>query len=284
MNKAEILEILQSLDMRPDKNFGQNFMIDKNLLDFIVRTVAPAKGDLILEVGPGLGALTRRLVASDARIISVEIDKRLSEYLETNIKAPNFHLVRGDVCRIDIPSVLAQFGGHGEKPARWRCVANLPYSITTPFIAEMLQMENPPADMLFMLQRETAERFDAGIDSKAYGSITVLLQCVYEMELVRKVHRNVFFPVPDVDSAIMHFKLKEQQRLGPSKLADLESFLRLAFSQRRKKMNRTLEARYAASDIEKAYAELKLDPNSRPGQVTQEQFVRLLEMLSGSAD
>ncbi len=269
MNKKELLPILEELGVTPGRHFGQNFMIDDNLLDFICRKAAPAPGETILEIGPGLGSLTRKLLVAGAKVTAIEIDKRLADYLEKNISHPDFKLVRGDACRLDIPHIMN---------CEFRIVANLPYSITSPFIATMLNLEAPPLEMLFMLQKETGLRLASGPGTKNYGSLSVLVQSAYVVEYLRGVSPQVFFPAPEVDSAIVKFTIrKEIPPLQERKL--LHKLVRAAFSQRRKKMYKQVVAAFAKEEVDKAYASMGISMNARAEELTVKQFLAMAKIV-----
>ena len=198
MNKQQLTAALESIGMRPGRGLGQNFLLDGNLLDYIVRLSAPGKGERILEVGPGFGALTSRLLKAGAEVYAVEFDHRIAEYLRTHIEKGNFHLTEADACRVDYVELLEN------RP--FRAIANLPYSISTIFIARMLDLPNPPESMFFMLQREMGERLSAVPGTKNYGALSVRTQLRYDVKLEKIVPPEVFFPPPEVDSAIVSFR------------------------------------------------------------------------------
>ncbi|HBC87434.1 MAG TPA: ribosomal RNA small subunit methyltransferase A [Lentisphaeria bacterium] len=270
MNKKELLPILDELGVTPRKHFGQNFMIDENLLDFILRTANPKKDDIILEVGPGLGSLTRKLLEAGAKVTAIEIDKRLAEYLEEHISNPNFKLVRGDACRLNLSHFV---------PGEFRIVANLPYSITSPFIGAMIDLETPPSEMLFMLQKETGLRLASGPGTKNYGSLSVRVQSVYQVEYLRGVARQVFYPPPEVDSAIVKFtRRKEFPSLTERQL--LFNLVRTAFSHRRKKMFKQIAAVFDPEKITAALNSLGVTKDARAEELTVKQFVALAKMIA----
>ncbi len=273
MNKKELLPILAELGVTPGKHFGQNFMIDDNLLDFICRKAAPVPGEIILEIGPGLGSLTRKLLEAGAKVTAIEIDKRLAEYLGKNISSPNFTLVCGDACRLDIMEFM---------PSEFRIVANLPYSITSPFIARMTDLETPPSEMLFMLQKETGMRLASGPGTKNYGSLSVFVQSVYTVEYLRGVAPQVFFPAPEVDSAIVKFtRRKDYPSLSDRKI--LHKLVRTAFSQRRKKMFKQIVTVFDREKTEKAYASMAISMNARAEELTVKQFMAMGRLMADDA-
>lgn len=270
MNKKELLPLLDELGVHPGKRFGQNFMIDDNLLDFICRRAAPKEGDNILEIGPGLGSLTRKLLASGAKVTAIELDKRLAEYLQKTISNPNFKLVIGDACRINLAELFQ---------SEFRIVANLPYSISSPFIADTLQIETPPTEMIFMLQKETGMRLSSGPGTKNYGSLSVTVQAVYNVEYLRTVSPQVFFPVPEVESAILKFTRKKDY-LPLVEREIFRNLVRTAFSQRRKKMFKQISAIFDPVKITTAMNSLNISKDARAEELTVKQFVALAKMLT----
>ncbi len=279
MNKAELLNKLAEFNIRPGKHFGQNFMTDENMLDFIYRKTDPRPGELILEVGPGFGALTEKLLASGANVISVELDKRLYEFLKKNMRSENFTLVCGDACRIDIDAIICEFRRSGQDFPAWRCVANLPYSISTPFMAQLLKMRNPPQEMFFMLQKETAERFIAKPRTKEYGAISVMVQAMFSTEILRTVPPQVFFPPPKVESALARFKLKNMSEHERERIRELSPLAKLAFSHRRKKLSSNLASSYTKDSILEAFDAIHVGPDVRAEELELVKFINMLRHL-----
>ena len=247
-------------------------MIDANLVDFIARSSGVAEGDLVVEIGPGLGILTEKLLDLGAEVLAVELDKRVFDYLKRKIDRKGFRLVQGDACRINLQELV---DGRG-----WKCVANLPYSISTPFAASLAESPSPPLSALLLLQKETAERFAAKPKTKEYGAVSAMLQMVFEVSIVRKVSPKVFHPVPKVDSALARFELKEK-RPSPEALSEISKLLRAAFSQRRKKMVKALSAKYGPRAAA-AMDAVGVDPNARAEELTPEQFLLLADSLGVS--
>ena len=273
MNKKELLATLESFGMRPGKILGQNFLIDNNLLEFIVRTAMPEKGEVILEAGPGFGALTRPLLESGAEVYAIEFDRRLCEYLRDNIKEPNFHLIEGDACRVDIASIIP-------KGKKFRAIANLPYSISSIFTARLLELPEPPKQMVFMLQKEMAERLAAAPNTKDYGSLSVRAQQIYDVKILRKVPPQVFHPRPKVDSAIAGFTLREREDMpGFDLRMRLSGIARITFAQRRKKILKPLSTAYGQEKVEKALEKLNISIHARPGELNVEQYEELAKLL-----
>lgn len=271
MNKQQLLAALESIGMRPGRGLGQNFLLDGNLLDFIVRLSAPKKGEKILEVGPGFGALTSRLLKSGAEVYAVEFDHRIAEYLRSHVDRENFHLTEADACRVDYIELL----GGGE----FRAIANLPYSISTIFIARMLDLPHPPESMFFMLQREMGERLSAAPGTKNYGALSVRTQLRYEVKLEKIVPPEVFFPPPEVDSAIVSFRRRGGDGDDPELCRLLPGVVKTVFAQRRKQMGKVLGQNYGKEKAAAALAAVNLPPEVRPDKLTVEQFIALTRRL-----
>ena len=278
MNKTELLQILDEMNIRPGKKFGQNFMLDNNLLDFISREANIQKDDLIVEVGPGCGALTRKILEKGANLIAVEIDKRICDYLTKNLKHSNFTLIQGDACRIDILEHLKKITNNKYDIRKWKCIANLPYSISSPFIAELLEVPFPPEEMLFLLQKETGQRLIAKPGTKNYGSLSVRVQSVFDVKLIRTIPPNVFYPQPDINSALVRFKRRESFP-DAAKIRQLSKTVKVAFSQRRKKMIKAISAVYGKECSLCAFKTLKIDTNARAEELTPKEFQKLSEAL-----
>lgn len=271
MNKQQLTAALESIGMRPGRGLGQNFLLDGNLLDFIVRLGAPKTGETILEVGPGFGSLTRRLLKAGAEIYAVEFDHRIAEYLRKNLDNPNFHLTEADACRVNYAELL------GGKP--FRTIANLPYSISTIFIARMLELPEAPESMFFMLQREMGERLCAEPDNKSYGALSVRTQFRYTVKLEKIVPPDVFFPQPEVDSAIVSFRRHDRYASEPELCRLLPGVVKNVFAQRRKQMGKVLGQYYGKEKAAAALEALNLPHEIRPDKLTVDQFAALTRKL-----
>lgn len=278
MKKEELVKILSSFGMRPGKKLGQNFLIDSNLLDFIFRQANLQKNDIILEVGPGFGCLTKKLIASGAQVIAIELDKRLAEYLMENFNFPNFRLIQGDACRLDIESLITEFCGKKSERLDWKCVANLPYSISTPFVMTIARLRNPPVEMQLLLQKETAERFAAQPSTKAYGAVSAALQSIYDVTLVRSIPPQVFYPPPKITSALSSFKLRKTEYNF-----DFESyiaFIKMSFSFKRKKLVSNLSQAFPATVVLEALSTMNLSESVRAEELCPKIFVELYTLLN----
>jgi len=267
MKKTELMKVLEEFNFRPGKILGQNFLIDDNLLEFIVRTTAPQPGEVILEAGPGFGALTRKMLNSGAEVHAIEFDHRICDYLRNNLQHERFHLTEGDACRVKIADILPE-------NKDFRSIANLPYAISSIYIAKMLELPRLPRQMLFMLQKEMGLRMAAQPGTKNYSALSVRAQAMYHVKLLRTVPKQVFFPQPGVDSALVDFHLKSDA-LSQTAGAQLGKVARCAFSQRRKKMIKPLARNYGQAVVEAAFAALSLDLEIRPDKLDTATFIAL---------
>ena len=271
MNRKELVSALAELGMRPGRGLGQNFLIDGNLLDAIARINAPAPGEAILEVGPGFGALTERLLAAGAQVTAVEFDRRLAEYLRRHLACENLRLIEADACKVDYAELFPDGG--------FRAIANLPYSISSVFIARMLELENPPERMFFMLQREMGERLAALPGTKAYGALSVRVQFDYAVRIERIVPPEVFYPPPEVESALVEFRRHREFALNGARRSRLRGLVNSAFAQRRKQLGKVLGGVYGREQAAAALRDAGIAPEIRPDKLTCADYLRLAKGL-----
>jgi len=211
------------------KRFGQHFLIDGAVIDAIVDAIDPKPGDALVEIGPGLGAMTDPLVARGAKLTVIELDRDLAERLR---RRPELDVIEADVLQVDF-AALAQRRGQ-----RLRVVGNLPYNISTPILFRLLGVAAHVVDQHFMLQKEVVERMAAAPGSKDYGRLSVMLQWRYAIESVLDVPPTAFDPPPRVESAVV--RMQPLPALPAVDAGLLEELVRVAFSQRRKLLRNTL--------------------------------------------
>jgi 16S rRNA (adenine1518-N6/adenine1519-N6)-dimethyltransferase len=218
------------LDHRPRKRFGQHFLADLSVIDAIVRAIAPRSGQAMVEIGPGLAALTQPLVERLGRLAVVELDRDLAARLR---KHPQLEVVEADVLNVDFTALAQRLG-----VPRLRVAGNLPYNISTPILFHLLEHVGVVEDQHFMLQKEVVDRMVAAPATSDYGRLSVMLQWRYEMEDVLAVPPDAFDPPPKVDSAVVRMVPRPQPAaLDPALLSEL---VQVAFSQRRKLLRHTL--------------------------------------------
>ncbi|MEM1057967.1 MAG: 16S rRNA (adenine(1518)-N(6)/adenine(1519)-N(6))-dimethyltransferase RsmA [Verrucomicrobiota bacterium] len=233
MTRTEIRQALESRGLQPLKQLGQNFLHDANLCAWLAASVLedqPA-GAEVLELGPGLGALTRPLLARGAAVHAIEVDRGLSRFLRETLAAePRFALTEGDA--------LAEIARREALPAV--VAGNLPYNISTPLLMELLDHPTPPARMQFLLQREVGERLGSPANTKSYGALSVILQAEYRVEILRLFPPQVFYPEPEVASAAVRLTRRAKPAVTLAERAAFRRFVKQGFSQRRKKLRNLL--------------------------------------------
>lgn len=269
MNKQELISALESLGMRPGRGLGQNFLLDGNLLDWIVRNSGAKTGDAVLEVGPGFGALTEKMVAAGFQVTAIEFDHRLAEYLRKKFAdTENFRLIEADACKVDYNELFPP-------GVTYRAVANLPYAISSVFIAKMIEADNPPETMFFMLQKEMGERLAAIQGTKAYGALSVRTQLCYDVTIAKIVPPQVFCPPPEVDSALVAFA-RNQRQTAEVRMEIFTPLVRALFNQRRKQIGKVLGQ--VIGDKDRALEILEkcgFSPELRPDKLSVADFIRL---------
>ena len=213
------------------KRFGQHFLTDGSVIDAIIDAIDPKPGEALVEIGPGLGAMTHPLVARCEQLTVIELDRDLAQRLRQQAV---LNVIEADVLNVDFGAIAVQKG------QRLRVVGNLPYNISTPILFHLLGAVQHVADQHFMLQREVVERMAAAPGSKAYGRLSVMLQWRYDIESIIDVPPEAFEPPPRVDSAVVRMLPLPLAGLPAVDPLLLEELVRVAFSQRRKLLRHTL--------------------------------------------
>lgn len=247
---------------------GQHFLFDPSILERIVSFSGVSDQDTVVEIGPGLGTLTKFLARAAKRVICIELDRRLIERLRENLRElNNVEIIHDDALRFD-------YGFVGE---RFKVVSNIPYSISTPLIFKLLEYRGRIISMTLLLQKELARRIIAGPGSKEYGLLSIMVRLYSEPEIGFYVSKGAFSPPPEVDSACVHFRMYERP---PYKIKDPSLFrevVKTAFSQRRKMIANSLRQ---FPDIHQALERAGINPRSRPEELSIEDFIKLTESLS----
>jgi 16S rRNA (adenine1518-N6/adenine1519-N6)-dimethyltransferase len=253
----------------PKKSLGQHFLVDDNILGVIARLAELDARDVVLEVGPGLGVLTRVLAERCAHVHAVELDERLEPHLRALAAAGNVSLHWGDALRLGLSAL---------EPAPTKLVANLPYNVATPIVAESLDGLPTIGLWCVMVQREVADRFFATPSTKAYGAVSVLVQLAARRTALHPVSRTVFRPPPNVDSAIVAFRRTEL----PDGFPSIRRVVEAAFAHRRKTLANSLDLAGVASraDAVAALGTLGLDPSVRAEALEPPVFVELARLLA----
>ena len=263
-----IRELLDSLGHRPNKGLGQNYLIDSNILGIIIEAAKITPSDRLLEIGPGLGALTQALLATGAPLTAIEKDQTMVAHLRARF--PELHLLDADVLDINLNELFA--GGIN------KIVANLPYSVGSRFIVNALEARPLPERMVFMVQKEVSDRLTAQPGGKEYGLLAIWSQLNYEVRCIKNVSPTCFMPAPKVWSAVVRF---EKRAVPLAEVTDYERFkklVKLSFTQRRKQIGSNLRKNYP--EFFPGLEKCGIDPAARPEQISIKQWVA----LANSAD
>ena len=280
-NPQNTIEILKKYDFMFQKRFGQNFLIDTHVLEKIIKSAEITKDDLVLEIGPGIGTMTQYLCENAREVVAVEIDKNLIPILENDTLAmyDNVTVINEDILKLDL-NALVQERNSGK---RIKVVANLPYYITTPIIMGLFESHVPLQNITVMVQKEVADRMQAGPGSKDYGALSLAVQYYATPYIAANVPQNCFMPRPNVGSAVIRLTLHEEP---PVKVKD-ESFMfaliRASFNQRRKTLVNGLtnaaELNLSKEEVQAALEEMGLSATIRGEALTLEQFAALANLL-----
>jgi 16S rRNA (adenine1518-N6/adenine1519-N6)-dimethyltransferase len=276
LNPTEIRELAAKLGLKPTKKLGQNFVIDQNTVEKIVRTSNVSKDSIVLEVGPGLGSLTLGLMATGAKVIAVEIDERLAEILPNTAKAKGFGESQLIVINKDALEISKSDVNNPDV-----LVANLPYNVSVPVIIHILETFPSIKNYLVMVQSEVADRLAASPGSRTYGSPSVKLQWYAEVSKAGSISRNVFWPVPNVDSDLV--QLHRRNNVDESIRKELFAVVDAAFSQRRKMLRSALSSMCGGSEKASEILEsVQIDPRLRGEALNVSDYVRLTEGMKKS--
>ncbi|NMB08656.1 MAG: 16S rRNA (adenine(1518)-N(6)/adenine(1519)-N(6))-dimethyltransferase RsmA [Tissierellia bacterium] len=272
-----VKEIIDKYEFGFSKSLGQNFLIDGNVLNNIIKMGEITKEDLILEIGPGIGTLTEELALNSKKVVAVEIDKNLLPILDETLKAyDNIEIVHGDILKIDIEKLILEKLDGGPI----KVVANLPYYITTPIIGKLLEENLNIQSIIVMIQKEVAHRIVAKPNTKDYGALSIFINFYTDPEIILKVPKTVFMPQPKVDSAVVKLNLKEEL---PN--IDRELFFKVvksAFGKRRKTILNSLstgELGLEKEIIKNVLEEANIPPNFRAENLKIEDFIKISETL-----
>jgi len=279
-------ELIQKYDIRMTKSLGQNFLVDDNVIDKIVNMADIDKKDIVIEVGPGIGNMTRRLAAKAGRLIAVEIDKHLIRPLEEVLEDfSNSLLINKDILKISLEEIIREEKEKAPSTENVKIVANLPYYITTPIIMKFLE-ENPGIDsMVFMIQKEVAERIVASPGGKDYGALSVAVQYYSKPERLFDVSPHCFVPKPEVDSTVIRMNIYKEPAV---KLINKDMFfatVKASFGQRRKTLLNALanSNKFGRSkeEIRQILIDLGIDENARGETLTINQFAQISNEFAG---
>lgn len=265
MKLSEISATLRDLRVSPVKTLGQNFLHDQNLSRWIIEQAELSPDDYVVEIGPGLGALTEFALSKGAHVLGIEKDARLAQFLRDHFPNDQLEVLHADALAFDVKTLFT-------KP-KVKLIGNLPYYIASELLVEFLDYPSPISLWLLMLQKEVAERISAVPSTKNYGALTLQIQFHYHVEYLRKIPASVFVPQPEVDSAIVRITPRDLTELPACDYELFVQLVRLGFAQRRKQLGKLL--RDQISDWQRAVDTLGLDRQVRAEALSLGQWVGL---------
>lgn len=276
--------------IRAKKSLGQNFLTDPRVAHRIIDAISPLPTDVIIEIGPGTGALTRMLVGRSARVLAVEIDARLADELRRRVVAENLSIVTADALKVNWIELVEEATSALLSPSREilervrvRIVANLPYYISTPIIEKLLSSRTRVFDMTLMLQKEVADRITTGPGGKEYGYLSVMVQYYCAATKLFEVPPSAFTPVPKVQSAVIKLTVREKPAVEVADEAKFFALVRAAFAQRRKTILNNLRAATRSLEfsepVESALEAAFIEPQRRAETLSLAEFAALCKAL-----
>ena len=272
-------ELLRSHGLSARKKYGQNFLVDRSILEKIVDAAGVGAEDTVLEIGPGLGAMTQLLSERAKRVIAVEIDKQLAGLLKESLAdCDNLTIFNEDILKWDAAGYARSEGIES-----YRVVANLPYYITTPILLSLLEGEAPLSGITVMVQKDVADRMQAGPGTKDYGALSLAVQYRAKASVVCTVPPSCFLPRPAVDSAVIRLDVYPEPPVSCRDPERMRRLIRAAFNQRRKTLANALSAdpvlNISRESVQHALAEMGLDELIRGERLSLEEYAKLSDLL-----
>jgi 16S rRNA (adenine1518-N6/adenine1519-N6)-dimethyltransferase len=274
----EVRAALRDSEFRPRKRLGQNFLVHERVLEAIVDLLDLKTDDLVLEIGPGLGALTRRLVDRATGVWAVEVDPFLINRLHQSDLIGNrkFHLISGDILKVPLAEILPK--------QKIKLIGNLPYSISTPVLFRVFELRDHFSSIVLMVQKEVADRIASAPGRKTYGTLSVWCQIHGQVIHKIQVSPEAFFPKPKVRSTVLKMELYPRPRVPREEMTVLRGLLRAAFGQRRKTLGNVMGnwMKSGRNEVEQFLRSQNIDPQRRGETLTIENFIDLTHALASS--
>ena len=280
----DTMEILKKYKIRADKSLGQNFLVNDDVIDKIIEASNISENDLIIEIGPGLGVLTNRLLEKCNNVVAVELDKRMVKIIEERFYkniSNNLEIINDDILKVDL-SNLIQTKKQKSNIKSVKIVANLPYYISTPIIMKLLEQKLQIDEIIVMVQKEVAERLIAQTGTRLSGAITYAVEYFAEASKVIEVPKESFIPSPKVESEVIKLKVRKTHKIEVKDEKLLFDIIQKSFTQRRKTLANALvnyNISKSKSDVEKMFKTLEIDINARGENLTLEQFAKIANYL-----
>ncbi|MBP1743501.1 MAG: rRNA ((1518)-N(6)/adenine(1519)-N(6))-dimethyltransferase [Firmicutes bacterium] len=277
MNEIITRNIVKKYGFKFSKGLGQNFLIDDTVLEDIIQAADISPEDLVIEIGPGVGTLTKLLLKKAKKVVAVELDDKLIPILGEELKEfGNLELIHGDALKVDFNEIIGE-----EKSVK--VVANLPYYVTTPIISRLLKGDYNFSSITIMIQKEVAERIAAKPSTKDYGALTLLVQYHCSVDVIRKVSPEAFIPQPKVESMVIRLNKLPAPRV---EVADVELFfkvIRESFNMRRKTLSNSLKNMKVDKDkLQKAFEDAGIDPVRRGETLSIQEFAKLSDCIKSA--
>ena len=267
-------EVVQKHNFKFSKSLGQNFLIDTNVIDRILEGARVQEGDYVIEVGPGIGTLTKEMGRTAEKVVAIEIDKTLIPILEETLADfPNIEVINQDILKVNVQELVKEKLNGGPV----KLIANLPYYITTPIVMKFLEEDIPVTDIVVMVQKEVADRMNAQPNSKDYGALSVAVQYYCDTEIVAKAPRHMFMPQPNVDSTVIGLHVREERKYNVDNEDIFFKTVKASFGQRRKTLLNSLGGLVFLSkdQIKIALQEANIDEKRRGETLSIEEFASL---------
>ncbi|MBC2575137.1 16S rRNA (adenine(1518)-N(6)/adenine(1519)-N(6))-dimethyltransferase RsmA [Peptostreptococcus canis] len=268
------MEVVKKYGFKFTKSLGQNFLIDDNIIDKILEGANVKKGDKVIEVGPGIGTLTRELCNVADKVMAIEIDKNLIPILEETLSGfDNIKIVNEDIIKADIKKLIDENLDGGPV----KLIANLPYYITTPIIMRFLEENINVTDMVVMVQKEVAERMNANPGGKDFGALSVAVQYYCDTEIISKVPRHLFVPQPNVDSIVIALRVRPERKYKVNNEDLFFKIVKASFGQRRKTLLNSLSSMgiLDKKDISQILFDAGIDEKRRGETLSLDEFSKL---------
>lgn len=272
-------EVVQKHNFKFSKSLGQNFLIDTNVIDRILEGARVKEGDYVIEVGPGIGTLTKEMGRSAEKVVAIEIDKTLIPILEETLEDfPNIEVINQDILKVNVQELVKEKLNGGPV----KLVANLPYYITTPIVMKFLEEDIPVTDIVVMVQKEVADRMNAKPNTKDYGALSVAVQYYCDTEIVAKAPRHMFMPQPNVDSTVIGLHVREEQIYHVDNEDIFFKTVKASFGQRRKTLLNSLGGLgfLSKDQIKEALKEANIDEKRRGETLSIEEFATLANAVN----
>ena len=274
--------IMKKYNIRANKSLGQNFLINEEVVKNIVECSKIEKEDLVIEIGPGLGTLTKYLLEKAGKVICIELDTKMLQILEDRFSLyDNFELINNDVLKVDLKNIIEKEKTQG-KIKQVKIVANLPYYITTPIIMKLLEEELELESITVMIQKEVADRLIAIPGEKNTGAITYSVYYYASSEAIMEVPNSSFIPEPEVTSKVIKLNIRKEPAVTPKDKEKMFKIIKYAFTQKRKTLlnsltnNKIFENKQQGIEILNS---LQINENCRPEELTLEQFEKISDIL-----